>query len=75
MQGRLLLKSNFMNEDKNKKKTLTISSKFNKKIDVSSIKKKDSKKCHCSTVFSDSLKKPEFSDNLVMSATSFLCGD
>ena len=33
-----------MKEDKNKKKTLTISSNFNKKIDVSSIKKKDSKK-------------------------------
>ena len=28
---------------------------------------------HCK--FSDSLKKPEFSDNLVMSATIFLCGD
>ena len=35
-----------MNEDKNKKKTLTISSTFNKKIDVSSIKKKDSKKSY-----------------------------
>ena len=35
-----------MKEDKNKKKTLTISSNFNKKIDVSSIKKKDSKKSY-----------------------------
>ncbi len=33
-----------MSEDKNKKRTLTISSSFNKKIDVDSIKKRDSKK-------------------------------
>ena len=33
-----------MSEDKNKKKTLTISSKLNKKIDVGSINKKDNKK-------------------------------